>query len=48
VQPGDVVIIMAYAVFSQEEAKAYEPVVVMVDEKNGIKEIRGRESHGEI
>ena len=48
VQPGDVVIIMAYAVFSQEEAKAYEPVVVMVDEKNHIREIRGRESHGEI
>ena len=48
VQPGDVVIIMAYAVFTQEEAKDYEPIVVMADEKNGIKEIRGRESHGEM
>ena len=48
VQPGDVVIIMAYAVFTQEEARDYEPVVVMVDEKNAIREIRGRESHGEM
>lgn len=48
VQPGDVVIIMAYAVFTQEEAREHEPVVVMVDEKNAVKEIRGRESHGEM
>ena len=34
--------------FTQEEAKDYEPIVVMADEKNGIKEIRGRESHGEM
>ena len=48
VQPGDVVIIMDYAVFTPEEARDFEPTVVMVDEKNHIREIRGRESHGEI
>ena len=48
VQPGDVVIIMDYAVFTPEEARDYEPIVVMVDEKNKIREVRGRESHGEM
>ena len=48
VQPGDVVIIMDYAVFTPEEARDYEPIVVMGDEKNKIREVRGRESHGEI
>ena len=48
VQPGDVVIIMDYAVFNPEESRDFEPTVVMVDEKNHIREIRGRESHGEI
>lgn len=32
-QPGDIVIIMAYAFFSEDEAKQYKPTVVMVDEK---------------
>ena len=48
VQPGDVVIIMAYAEFTEEEASRHEPIVVMADEKNSIKEIRGKESHGEM
>lgn len=47
VQPGDVVIIMAYAFFAQEEAKGYQPLVVMVDEKNKIREVRRVEYHGQ-
>ena len=47
VQPGDVVIIMAYAFFSEEEAKTYKPTVVMVDEKNKVREIRTVEYHGQ-
>lgn len=47
VQPGDVVIIMAYALFSEEEAGRHEPRVVMVDEKNKIREIRRVEHHGQ-
>ena len=34
VQPDDLVIIIAYAQMSEEEAKAYEPLVVQVDEHN--------------
>jgi len=40
VQPNDIVIIMAYVFMQQEEAKLYQPLVVMVDAKNKIKEIR--------
>ena len=46
-RPGDVVIIMAYAFFSEEEAKTYKPTVVMVDEKNKVREIRTVEYHGQ-
>ena len=46
-QPGDLVIIMAYAFFNEDEAKAYKPTVVMVDEHNKIKEIRSVEYHGQ-
>ncbi|MFC2336805.1 MAG: aspartate 1-decarboxylase [Negativicutes bacterium] len=48
VQPGDIVIIMAYALFSAEEAIAHRPTVVMVDAKNRVKEVRRVEHHGEM
>ena len=46
-QPGDIVIIMAYALFTEEEGRVHKPKVVMVDEKNKIKEIRTVEYHGQ-
>lgn len=48
VQPEDVVIIMAYAFFDEQEAAGYKPTVVMVDEQNKVKEIRTIEYHGQI
>lgn len=48
VQPGDIVIIMAYAFMDEKEARDYVPTVVMVDENNKVKEIRGAERHGEV
>ena len=47
VQPGDVVIIMAYAFYTREEAAAHHPRVVLVDEKNRVKELRVLEQHGQ-
>lgn len=47
VQPGDIVIIMAYSLFSAEEARSWKPKVVLVDEKNKIKEVRQVEYHGQ-
>jgi len=43
VQPGDVVIIIAYALLTPEEAGVFQPTVVMVDERNRITEIIRRE-----
>lgn len=48
VQPGDVVIIMAYAFFTPADAQTFTPKVVLVDAKNQVKEIRNLEHAGEI
>lgn len=48
VQPGDSVIIIAYAWLDQEEAKTFEPKVVFVDENNKIQETSNEEKHGDI
>ena len=47
VQPGDVVIIMAYAFMTEDEARSYVPTVVMVDEHNAVREVRRVEHHGQ-
>ena len=46
-QVGDVVIIMAYAFFAEEEARTWKPKVGMVDAENKIKEVRQVEYHGQ-
>lgn len=38
VQPGDLVIIVAYVAMSLEEAAGWKPTIVKVDAKNKIKE----------
>ncbi|WP_294377280.1 aspartate 1-decarboxylase [uncultured Clostridium sp.] len=43
VQPGDQVIIIAYAQMEEKEAKEYKPKVVFVNEDNTIKEITNYE-----
>lgn len=48
VQPGDIVIIMSYAMMTEEEARVHTPIVVMLDEKNQQREVRGAEEHGTI
>lgn len=41
VHKGDLVIIAAYAGFSEQEALDHKPVCVFVDEKNRVKDTRG-------
>ncbi len=49
VQKGDVVIICAYAQFTEAEAQLHKPTVVFVNNKNQIKEIRSEiNGHSEI
>jgi len=47
-QVGDIVIIIAYAWMTPEEATTFEPKVVFVDENNRIDAIEEKEHHGEI
>ena len=39
VQVGDLIIVIAYATYSQEELKEYKPKVVMVDKKNKVTQV---------
>lgn len=39
VQAGDIVIIMSYVILSEEEIKQHQPKVVLVDEKNQIRQV---------
>lgn len=48
VQPGDVVIIMAYGWMDEKEAKDYQPKVVMVDGENRMVEIRKQEHERQV
>ena len=48
VQPGDLVIIMAYANLSAEEAASHKPTVVFVDELNAIARVTYYEKHGRL
>ena len=45
VQPGDVVIILSYALMTNEEAKVHEPTVLLMNSDNTISEMI-KESHG--
>jgi len=47
VQPGDKVIIIAYAMMTEQEVVAFRPTVVLVDGNNQIVEVRNAEVHGE-
>lgn len=47
VQPGDKVIIIAYALLTPEEAACFQPTILMIDEKNRVAEMRYGEAFGE-
>ncbi|WP_139489131.1 aspartate 1-decarboxylase [Brevibacillus dissolubilis] len=48
VQPGDVVIIINYAMMSDEEARKHVPKVAIMGENNVIEEILGEEVHATV
>ncbi len=47
-QPDDKIIMIAYAMMSDEEAEEFEPSIVHVDDENRIIEIKNEEVHGQI
>lgn len=48
VQPGDTVIIISYAMMSQEEANVHQPTVVFVDEHNRPVQTSKKEVHATV
>lgn len=48
VQPGDTVIIIAYAWMTEEEARSHVPKVAIIGENNRIVELLGQEVHGVV
>ncbi|MNH32300.1 Aspartate 1-decarboxylase precursor [compost metagenome] len=48
VQPGDQVIIISYAMMTEEEARAYKPKVTILDEQNRPLQILKQELHSTI
>ena len=46
VQVGDKVIIIAYALMDEAEAKTFKPNVLVLDENNKIQKIKHEEVHG--
>ena len=48
VQPGDVVIIISYALIAEEKVKEHKPRVAIMDENNKIKEIIAHEPEATV
>lgn len=46
VQVGDKVIIIAYALMDEHEARTFEPKVLVMDEQNKIVRVKNQEIHG--
>ena len=48
VQPGDIVIIISYAIMTEEEARNLKPKVAIMDENNRIARMASDEPHATI
>lgn len=48
VQPGDIVIIISYALMTEEEARSYQPKVVLIEGDNKIAKIEQKEVHATV
>lgn len=48
VQPGDQVIIIAYAMMDSQEAKSFEPTILQLDPNNKVITTKHSETHGQV
>jgi aspartate 1-decarboxylase len=48
VQPGDTVIIISYALMTDEEARSHKPRIAIMGENNKIKELIAEEVHATV
>ncbi len=45
--PGDIVIIISYGMFDQNEARTFQPKIVFMDESNKVVKTDNKEIHGQ-
>ena len=48
VHPGDIIIILSYAIFEKKEALEFKPRIIFLDDKNKVNMIKTEEEHGNI
>jgi len=48
VHPGDIIIIISYGLFENQEAKDFKPEIIFVNEENKVIEKKNKERYGEI
>ncbi|AKX92971.1 aspartate 1-decarboxylase [Neomoorella thermoacetica] len=48
VQPGDIIIIIAYGIFDDREARTYQPRVIFLDARNKITAVKKGEQPGQV
>ena len=46
--PGDIIIIISYALMDREEAKAYKPSILLLNDNNEVNKIKNEEIHGSV
>lgn len=46
VQPGDKVIIIAYVMMDEKEAREFKPKVLILDDNNKVVKVKDKEEHG--
>jgi aspartate 1-decarboxylase len=46
--PGDIIIIIAYAIMDREEAKTFKPRIVLLNENNKVTMVKKEEIHGHV
>jgi aspartate 1-decarboxylase len=44
--PGDIIIIMSFALMDREEAKVFRPTIVLLNDNNKVNRIKNEEVHG--
>lgn len=44
--PGDIIIIISYALMNREEAKSFRPRIVLLNDSNKVNMIKNEEIHG--
>lgn len=48
VHPGDIIIIISYAMMEKAEAETFKPTILLLDKNNTVSSVLSKEKHGDI